>query len=171
MPLSLERFTAACERVPECSFDSASLACVESHPERALSGGGAHLAFFDAVVVFVAVRAAFELACFAAVVVSLARNAIIERGRLWMGGSAFAPLLLARAKTRDALMGEIAFADTRPVDYIWLLLTSGVFVSAAKLCTDLYFVLRVAQTGLAWSNWLRYQSTEHSSNNTSDIRL
>ncbi len=154
--LGLARFGDECAQVPECSFDVVSRACVETRPERALSGGGAHTAFFHAVLAFVAVRAAFELACLVTVLVSLARNAIVRRGRLWMGGSAFAPLLLLRAATRDAFVSETIFVDTPPADYIWLLLTSGVAVSATKLFADLYYLMRVSQTGLAWSNWLRF---------------
>ncbi len=50
---------------------------------------------------------------------------------------------------------QVALASPPPAEHVLRLATTGVFVTGAKLFVELYFLLRVAQTGLVWSNWLR----------------
>jgi hypothetical protein len=59
-----------------------------------------------------------------------------------------------RVSTRSELLDDVVLADTPPSEYMWELLTSGVFVTALKLFAQTYYLLRVAQTGLVFSNWL-----------------
>ena len=77
--------------------------------------------------------------------------------RVWFRSSVFLPLLALRPATRAALIDDVALAPPPPpAEHILRLLTAGVCVTGAKLFVQLYFLLRVAQTGLVWSNWLRY---------------
>jgi hypothetical protein len=128
--------------------------CYEARPELATSGGGAHRSFINAVFSIMAIRVAHDLFSLFVILISCVKNALHVRFRVWIKSSIFLPLLLVRSWTRAALYTEIVMAETPPSEYIWELLTTGVLVTAAKLFVQAFYLLRVAQTGLSWSNWL-----------------
>jgi hypothetical protein len=142
-------FTGACSE----SYDALAQ-CYTARPDLANNGGGAHQAFLAAVFTFIAIRAAYELFCFIAIVFSWARNSLILSCRVWIKGSIFLPLLLLRASMRAELFDGVIMADTLPSEYVWELLTSGIAVTGLILFAHTYYLLRVAQTGLTFSNWL-----------------
>jgi hypothetical protein len=156
--LSLADYTAAfsstCRQAPECAYDDALKQCFEARPDLATSGGGAHQGFLNVVIAFIAIRVAFELFGLIVTVVSYARESVVLRCRVWIKSSVFLPLLLVHAATRDELLEDVVLADTLPSEYIWELLTSGVFVAGLKLLAQTYYLLRVSQIGLLWPNWL-----------------
>ncbi len=169
VPTYTARFIAACRQAPECSYDASLSRCAETHPDLATSGGAAHQTFFGVVMACIAIRCAFELFCLVIIVAGVAFRGgsggesgggsvcswqTVVRFRVWIVSSVFLPLLAARADTRASVLNDMVLVDPSPLDYIWLLCTTGVFVSGAKLFADLYFLLRVAQTGLVWSNWV-----------------
>ena len=129
--------------------------CYEARPELATSGGGAHQPFLNVIWALIGVRLAFEMFCLCAIAVSCARDAVIKWCRVFMVGSAFVPLLLLSAATRVPML-DFVLADRKPKHFLLELLTLGICISIAKLFADTYFLLRVAQNGLVWSNWLRY---------------
>jgi hypothetical protein len=147
-------FAAACREARECEYDAALAQCYEAHPELSNIGGGAHQAFLVAVFTFIAIRAAYELFCLVVIAVSCVRNSLLLSCRVWIKGSVFLPLLLVRASTRAELLDKVVLVDTPPSEYIWELLTSGIFVTGLKLFAETYYLLVVAQMGLVWSNWL-----------------
>jgi Leucine-rich repeat (LRR) protein len=147
-------FAAACRQARECEYDDALAQCYGAHPELSTSGGDAHQAFLAAIFAFIAIRAAYELFCLIVIAICCVRDSLLLSFRVWIKGSAFLPLLLVRAATRSELLKSVVLADTPPSEYIWELLTSGVFVTALKLVAETYYLLIVAQTGLVWSNWL-----------------
>jgi Leucine-rich repeat (LRR) protein len=147
-------FASACRQAPECDYDAALAQCYEAYPELSTSGGGAHQAFLKAVFTFIAIRAAYELFCLVVIVISYTRDSLVLSCRVWIKSSIFLPMLLVRASTRVELFDNIVMAYVPPSEYILELLTSGVFVTALKLFAQTYYLLRVAQTGLVFSNWL-----------------
>jgi hypothetical protein len=110
------------------------------------------------VIACIAIRLAFELFCLVVVIAGVAfrggSSRVVPRFRVWIKSSVFLPLLALSADTRASFLDDMVLSDPPPIDYIWLLCTTGVFVAGAKLFADLYFLLHVAQTGLVWSNWV-----------------
>jgi Leucine-rich repeat (LRR) protein len=149
-----DEFASACREARECEYDDTLAKCYEAHSNLSTSGGGAHQGFLKTVFTFIAIRAAYELFCLVVIVISCARNSLILSCRVWIKNSIFLPMLLLRALTRAELLDDFVLADTPPSEYIWELLTSGVFVTALKLFAQTYYLLHVAETGLAFSNWL-----------------
>jgi Leucine-rich repeat (LRR) protein len=144
--LFTELFRSACRQAPECEYDAALLRCYNAYPQ--------HQAFLNTVFAFIAIRAAFEFFSFVAIAVSCSRNSLVLSCRVWIKTSVFLPLLLMRVSTRASVLSDIVMADTPPSELIWELLSNCVFLTATKLFAQVYYLLAVAQTGLAWSNWL-----------------
>jgi hypothetical protein len=149
-----ESFASACRQAFECDYDAALAQCYEARPDLATSGGGAHQTFLHVLLILIGIRAAYELFNLTLIVGSSAHNSLLLRYRVWIKSGVLLPWLLLFDSTRDTLLYDVVLTDTPPTEYIWELLTNGIFVTAIKLFAQVYFLLRVTQTGLVWFNWL-----------------
>jgi hypothetical protein len=85
--------------------------------------------------------------------ISCAQDSVVMGCRIFMIGSAFFPMLLVRASTRQVMI-DFVLAERKPKHFVLQLLTVGLLIASTKLFADTYYLLKVAQNGLVWSNWM-----------------
>jgi Leucine-rich repeat (LRR) protein len=149
---NIASFEQFCQSVSECVYHANSYTCELARPELAGRGGVAYQRFLNAIFVFVSLRLLYELFSLVLILISCMRGSLFGR-RVFFQTSVFLPLLLLRQSLRNIFVNDVILMEAQPSDYLWRLLTNGLFNTGPMLAANLYYLLAVVQTGLDASSW------------------
>lgn len=167
----LFQFKTVCSRtLPQCAFDPIEAACRTLHPELASDARGeVHVVFFRIVVAVAVFRVLMELARLVCVLVAHRRMSNLAvpanvscctRGHVtpvyWIaelvGTSIVSPLLYATSRAEFVVLH--LQREPAPADFAFRALHAGLLTSIPLLGVNMWYLLRVAQYGVAPAGWL-----------------
>ncbi len=170
--LVLESFPALCARtLPQCDFDPAMTTCRTFYPELDSDARGeVHRFFFGVVIAVATVRVIIELARLACVFAAYRRmsnlvmpvdiRACVCSGTAvpvyWMAelvGTSIASPLLYFASRAEFVALHLQ-REPSAGDFAFRALHAGLLTSVPLLGVNMWYLLRVAQYGLAPAGWL-----------------
>ncbi len=170
--LVLNLFPALCARtLPQCDFDPATTTCRTFYPERDSDARGeVHQVFFGLVIALAAIRVLIELARLVCVFVAYRRMSNLAapvdiRGCVctaravpvfWIaelvGTSIASPLLYF--SSRAEFVALLLQREPSAGDFAFRALHAGLLTAVPLLGVNMWYLLRVAQYGLAPAGWL-----------------
>ncbi len=170
--LVLNVFPALCARtLPQCDYDTAAMTCRTFYPELDSDARGeVHRIFFGLVIAVAAVRVIIELARLACVFVAYRRMSNLAvpvdiRGCVCSGtavpihwiaelvGTSIASPLLYFASRAEFVALHLQ-REPSAGDFVFRALHAGLLTAVPLLGVNMWYLLRVAQYGLAPAGWL-----------------
>jgi hypothetical protein len=158
---NLESFKFLCETVPECGVDALGTMCLTIHQEKSLTGQQAFATFYTLVILLAAVRGIVELARLLLVLYLCWQGDILVLGTIgveFVSASFALPLVFVSAESRLSATQHFISHERTPAEMIFRLFHVGMLVTLPTLAVNVFYVLKVAQTGLSLVNWVSLTS-------------